>query len=90
MANIDPTTPQLEAVKKFIDAYISLNINNVGPHISKNFTFQTFPKIDDMPDETKGTHFERYGSVLSLFTKVEVRIIQRRRTARPLADIHCP
>jgi hypothetical protein len=75
MANIDATTPQLQAVKKFIDAYLSLDIGNAGPLISKNYKFETFPKIDDMPVETKGTHFERYGALLSLLAKAEVHII---------------
>jgi hypothetical protein len=90
MFNIDATTPQLEAIKKFFDAYSSLDINNVGPLISKNYKFQTFPKIDDLPDETKGGHFERYGTILSLLSKLEVRIIRHRGTASPLADIHRP
>jgi hypothetical protein len=56
MANIDATTPQLKLVKQFYDAYISLDIKNVEAHISKNYKFQTYPKVDHMPEESKGEH----------------------------------
>lgn len=74
MANIDATTPQLRLVKDWVDAYLTLNLENVDRYISKNFTFQTFPKIAELPDETKGAHLEKYGELLSLFTKMEVCI----------------
>lgn len=74
MCNIEATTPQLKAVKDFLDAYISLDINNVAQHTSKNYKFQTFPKIAEHPEEEQGAHFERYGAILSSVKKLEVRI----------------
>lgn len=74
---IDATTPQLKAVKNLLDAYLTLDVKNVEPFISKNFTFQTFPKIADHPEEAKGAHFERYGTLLNLLKKGEVRLQHR-------------
>ena len=61
MTNILATTPQLKVVKNLFDAYISLDIKNVKWYFSKNFTFQTFPKIPNLPDEEQGMYAERYG-----------------------------
>jgi len=71
MANINATTPQLRVVKNLFDAYLTLDYKNSEQYVSKNFKFQTFPKTPDLPDETKEGHFERYGALLSLVTKVE-------------------
>ena len=68
MNNLEATTPQLKVIKDFFDAYVVLDIKKS----------QTFPKIPDLPDETKGEHFERYGTLLSLVTKVGVRTQQRK------------
>ena len=72
ITNFNATTPQLKAVKKLFEAYLSLDIKNIEPHIAKDFKFQTFPKIADLPDEAKGTHAERYGPAFALMTKAEV------------------
>ncbi|KAF9779190.1 hypothetical protein BJ322DRAFT_1113547 [Thelephora terrestris] len=69
---INPTTPQLKAVKNFIDAYLTRDVKNVEPLISKDFKFQTFPKITEHPDEAKDAHFERYGPILTSLTKLEI------------------
>ena len=84
MTNILATTPQLKVVKNLFDAYISLDIKNVERYFSKNFTFQMFPKIPDLPDEEQGTYTERYRGIMSLLTKSEV-CIQRHGTASRLA-----
>lgn len=73
ITGINATTPQLKAVKNLFDAYLTLDVKNAEPFVSKDFTFQTFPKIADHPDEAKGAHFEKYGALLSLLTKAEVR-----------------
>lgn len=70
---INPTTPQLKAVKNLFDAYCTLDVKNVEPLISKGYMFQTFPKITEHPDEVKDAHFERYGKLLSSMAKLEVR-----------------
>ena len=78
MNNLEATTPQLKIIKDFFDAYVALDIKKSEPYMSRDFKFQTFPKIPDLPDETKGEHFERYGTLLSLVTKVGVRTQQRK------------
>jgi hypothetical protein len=68
------TTPQSEVVKKFFEACLTLDMNNTEPFISKDFRYQTFPKIVGLPDESKEGYLERYGVLLSLMTKIEVCI----------------
>jgi hypothetical protein len=80
MANIDARTPQLEAVKKWIDGFISLDISNLGMLTSRNFKYESLPKIVDLPEQTKGAHIQWFGGILASTTKLEVRI-QRWRTA---------
>ena len=82
MTSILTTTPQLKVIKNLFDTYISLDIKNVERYFSKNFTFQTFPKIPDLPDEEKGTYTERYGGIMSLLTKSEVRIQHHGSTSK--------
>ena len=72
ITNFNATTPQLKAVKKLMEAYLSLNINNIEPYILKDFKFQMFPRVTNLPDEAKGTHFKRYGPAFALMTKAEV------------------
>jgi hypothetical protein len=71
--NINATTPQLEVVKKALEAHNSLDINNVMPFFSKDFIFKTFPKSPDLPDLPRKAYLEKHGKFLSLFTKLEVR-----------------
>ena len=71
--NFNATTPQLKALKNVFDAYLTLDLANAEPLISKDFKFQTFPKIANLPDEEKGGHLERYGPLFALMTKIEVR-----------------
>lgn len=73
-SRIDATTPQLEVVDKMFEAYTTCDINNAAPFLSKDFTYQTLPKVADLPDETKGEHFEHYGPKFASTTKLEVRI----------------
>ena len=82
LTNLNATTPQLTLVKNYLDAYLTLDISKVAPFISKNYTFQTFPKTPDLPDEPKEGHFERFGPLLSNLSKAEVRIQRRRIAAR--------
>lgn len=73
MSSFEATTPQLRAVKDFKDAYGTLDLNNIKPFASKDFKFQSFPKIPELPDETMEEHIERCLPFFSSFTKVEVR-----------------
>ena len=77
MTNIDATTPQLKAVKGLYDAYTTLDIKNLAPHLSKNFKLQSFPKVSDVPDEARGGHLEKYEAIFSLVKKLEVGIQHR-------------
>ena len=72
--NFDATTPQLKAVKNLFDAYLTRDLYNVKPFISKDYNFQTFPKIAGLPNEEIETHLMRYAPVFSLITKTEVCI----------------
>lgn len=69
--DIDATTPQLKLVKNLFEAYQTLDLNNVAKLLSKDYKFQTFPKISEHPDETPDGHVEKYGRLLSMFTKIE-------------------
>ena len=55
------------------EAYRTCDLQNARPILSKNYTFQTFPKVDDLPDETKGEHLENYAPRFASLTKLEVR-----------------
>ena len=77
MPSLEATTPQLTAVKNLIDAYRSLDMRNIEPYITKGYTYQTFPKVPGLTDETKEGHVERYKALFSLTTKIEVHIQHR-------------
>ena len=84
MCSLEATTPQLKVVKDFLDSYGTLSINNAAPYISKNYKFQTLPKVVGRPEEEKGRHPERHEAMLSLLKGAEVRT-KRRETALELA-----
>jgi len=84
MADIDASTPQLKVVKRFLDAYVSLDIKKVDPLMSKDYQYQSLPESIDLPEEAKGGHIQRVGEILALVNKLEVHI-QCRRTAFKLA-----
>ena len=73
MTNLDDTTPQLKLVKEWLDAYQTLDIKNIKPLTSKNYTYKTFPKTVHPPDETKEAHLERYEPIMASFAKMDVR-----------------
>jgi hypothetical protein len=72
MANIDATTPQLKVVKKWLDAYSSLDTDKLDPLLSRDYKHHLFPK-SITPEETKEEHIKRYEGTLSSITKLEVR-----------------
>jgi len=55
------STPQLKAVKDWIDAYLALDINKVEPLASKNFEYQPFPETTEFLKESKEKHPETFG-----------------------------
>lgn len=88
MSNINATTPQLKLVKGWIDAYLSRDIKNIQPHLSKNYKFQTFPKIAGLPDETTEGYVEKYRPIFSMFTDLQVHTQHQEAVSHSLIDIH--
>lgn len=82
MANFEASTPQLSVIKKWIDAYTSLDISKVEPLLAKNYQHQSFPESTDAPDETKGEHIQKWGQILAAAAKLEVRIRPQRKIRR--------
>ena len=83
-------TPQLKLLKDFTDAYCTLDINNVEQHMSKDFKYQTFPKIPEIPDQNKEVHVQKWGPLMSLLTKEEVRAGNLGPPSNLQVDIHLP
>ncbi|KAF9789569.1 hypothetical protein BJ322DRAFT_1018188 [Thelephora terrestris] len=74
MINIDATTPQLRATKTLLDGYFSRAVGNIEPLISKNFKYQSYPKVIDHPDETKMEHIQNWGPMFASFSSAEPTI----------------
>jgi hypothetical protein len=75
MTNINPTTPQLKALKDYADAIATRDLKNAEPLLAKDFTFTTSPKSADLPDLTREGFFQKFGALFALFAKVEVGTI---------------
>jgi hypothetical protein len=74
MVNLDASTPQLKAVKNWLDAYFALDMDSVGPLVSKDFQYQALPETPDLPKESQERHIERYREMLAVMSKFGVRI----------------
>jgi len=59
MVDLDATTPQLKAVKKFLDAWMSLDMKEAGLVLSNGFQFESLPECTDLPKQTKSGCGER-------------------------------
>ena len=90
MVDFDPSTPQLKAAKNWIDAYLSLDIKNVDPLISKNYEYQAFPEAANLPREAKERHLKRYGDMLAVASKWQVRIQHGEPPSGLQTGTHCP
>ena len=93
MANIDASTPQLKAVKKWIDAICSLDMSGVVPLISSNFKYQSFPKTIHLPDiheQEKDAHIQWLGGLMATLTKIEVRLQRRLQASRLISTPRAP
>ena len=80
MANIDASTPQLKAVKNWIDALASVDISKVVPLISKNFKYRSFPQVIELPeihDQAKEEHIQWLEGLMASLTKIEVHILRK-------------
>jgi hypothetical protein len=78
MVNIDATTPQLQVLKKFIEANSTLNMDNTERFYAKDFKMQTFPKSDETPELTKEGYLQKQRAMVGGVAKAEVRIHLRR------------
>ena len=67
-------SPQLQTVKKFVDAYHALDMNRVEPFISENYQYYPFPDSADLPKTTKEGHIQMFRGILSTVDKADVRI----------------
>jgi len=67
-------TPQSKAVKNLLDAYATLDLNNVEPLLSKNYHYELLPESPDLPVQTKESHLQTWGGIFSSVKKFEVRI----------------
>ena len=85
MVDFDANTPQLKALEKLTDAYVSLDLNNLESILSKDYRYEAIPTLPDVPIQTKESHIRMWKEVYSLVSKQEVRI-RHRRTASNLAD----
>ena len=54
-------TPQSKVVEKLLDAYCSLDANNLEPLLSKNYQYLPFPENTDLPKHTKESHLQTWG-----------------------------
>jgi hypothetical protein len=84
--NLNATTPQLKSVENFFKAYLTLDLRNVEPFFSKDFAFQSFPKVAGLPDIATDGFLETYGPMFSLMTNFDV-CIQHLLRARKLTPI---
>ena len=74
LTDFNGTTPQSKVVENAFKALTTLDITKLVPFVSKDFKFQSFPKIDDLPDEPVAKFLERYGAIISSLKKLEVGI----------------
>ena len=78
MVDFDTSSPKLKAVKQLLDAYISLDLNNLKPLISKDYQYEPLPESLDIANQGKEDHIQKWGQIFSLLTKFDVRIRQQR------------
>ena len=71
---VDFDTPQLKVIKKLADAYVSLDLNNIEPLLSKNYQYEPVPGCADLPKQTKESHLQTWREVSTTVNKSGVRI----------------
>ena len=77
MNHIEGTTPQLKFVDRVFEAYRTRDHNNIGPLLSKNYTYRSFPKIADLPDQTKEKQLAVFGPKFARLEKLDVHFQHR-------------
>jgi hypothetical protein len=80
---VDFDTPQLKAVKNLLDAYISLDMNNVEPLLSKNYQYEPLPESTELSKLSREIHLQMWGEAFSSVNKLEVCIRHRRTAFKP-------
>jgi hypothetical protein len=68
-----------------LDAYISLDMNNVEPLLSKDYQYEPLPESTELSKQSREIHLQVWKEAFSSVNKPEVRI-RHRRTAFKLAD----
>lgn len=76
MTSLDATTPQLKALKDLTDALVSNNLDGAEPPLSKNFTFRTFPKVEELPDLKKDGYLQMCQAIFTTFSKTEASTLR--------------
>ena len=71
---VEFSTPQSKVVKGLLDAYATLDMNNVRPLLSENYQYELLPESPDLPAQTKETHLQTWRRVFSSVKEFEVRI----------------
>lgn len=74
MVDLDSSTPQLKVVKNLLNALTTLDVNNAGPYLSKNYQYEPLPESAELGGQTKEKHLQSWGEIFSSVKKFEVRI----------------
>lgn len=67
-------SPPLKVVKRWFDAYASLDVNKVEPLVTKNYQYEALPESVGLSKEAREGHVRRIEGKLSMLSKMEVRI----------------
>ena len=74
MPHFDATTPQLKLIARAFEAYETRDRDIMASVLSKDYTYETFPKIADVPIQKKEEHLEFFGQRFAKLSKLEVRV----------------
>ena len=74
MAEFDTSSPQSRLIKSLCDAYLTLDMKNVAPLLSKDYVFEPLPESAELPKQTKEGHIQTWGKVLASTERAQVRI----------------
>ena len=66
------------------------DINKAEPFLPRDYLYRSFPKIAELPDETKPEFIETFGPLFVSLVKLEVRIQQHEIAIEPMADTRHP
>ena len=71
MNDFNADTPQLEVVKKWLDALSTLDIQNAEPFLSRHYQYQAFPESPSVPNSTKEQYMEQWKGIMGALGKLE-------------------